>query len=526
MKQNHFLATMKTCLLAVASSALLFTSCAQDGFDEESFESSVRNTQLLSPSESDISISPTVDKALTIIAWKVVNGASSYDCKVYNVSGETPVLLLDSIVDGTSFTIPRESDQFYELSIKTLGNTRLGNSDAEAPTVKLFNSFIESMCTIESGVDLYTFFKPYFMPEEGEESIIPADAPEELCFDLVAGGSYTISNKIDFGGYKVILRCLDKSGNRPTITITTHVTTQDVEGNPVEVKTVGSICTSAPLTLQNLKLDYSAVPADTKNPSAIYLSENPDESIKGKIGSQTSYYNITDGAIYIAKCDFINVPGMLFYDNNKSYCVETMIIENSRIQFNVSGQTANLGFIYTPGGFIKDLTIRNSTMWNTGEGNLQYFVRYNNSGRLDRAGYNRETQTQSVNIVSSTFYNLAYGWFANYNGFAGQKYTSFEIKNNIFDECAVGGAGIARRLLGGRSADSYGKCEFANNTYWTNGKAESEGAPASVEGATATYDTSGSALQSDPALVNPAEGNLMPTGAEQVEKKTGDPYWF
>ena len=30
MKKNHLLATMKLCLLAIASSALFFTSCAQD----------------------------------------------------------------------------------------------------------------------------------------------------------------------------------------------------------------------------------------------------------------------------------------------------------------------------------------------------------------------------------------------------------------------------------------------------------------------------------------------------------------
>ena len=56
MKKNHLLATMKTCLLAIVSCALLLTSCAQDGFDEETFETNVRNTQVVTPSADKISI--------------------------------------------------------------------------------------------------------------------------------------------------------------------------------------------------------------------------------------------------------------------------------------------------------------------------------------------------------------------------------------------------------------------------------------------------------------------------------------
>ena len=33
-------------------------------------------------------------------------------------------------------------------------------------------------------------------------------------------------------------------------------------------------------------------------------------------------------------------------------------------------------------------------------------------------------------------------------------------------------------------------------------------------------------LQTDPAFVDPANGDFTPTGAEQVAKKTGDPRWF
>ena len=42
--------------MSLAAGVLLFASCAQDGFDEESFDSGVYNTQLEAPSTDDIQI--------------------------------------------------------------------------------------------------------------------------------------------------------------------------------------------------------------------------------------------------------------------------------------------------------------------------------------------------------------------------------------------------------------------------------------------------------------------------------------
>ncbi|MBQ7419250.1 MAG: DUF4957 domain-containing protein [Prevotella sp.] len=502
--------------LMLGAAGLLLTSCADDGFADESFVSGdgVTNTQLTSPSADNITITATTDKAYTLISWKVVYGAGGYDCKVYDVTDEEPVVLVDSIIDNTTFSVKREEDRNYIFAIKTLGNTKLGNTDALDATQVKFNSFLEAFQSISTGTDLYTYFKENPIPTE--------DVEGEICYDLEAGGSYTISGPLDFGGSYVVLRSTDKN-NRPTITYTTGTETgTDDEGNETTTNTVGSINTSAPMTLQNLKFDCSQVPDETKNIAAIYLSATPDESIKAKTGGG-SYYNIMDGAIYITNCDFEGVKGMFLYDNNKAYCVENLLISNSRVHFTVPSQQANLAYIYTPGGFVKDVTIKNSTFWNTGAGDLQYVIRYNNSGRLDRAGYDRNSQTQSVNLLNSTFYHVGYGWFANYNGFAGQVYTNFDIENNIFVDAGKGGSGVARRLLGGRAATSYGKCVFQYNTYWTNGAPEAEGAPGQ-EGP--SYDLSGTALQTDPALVNPDNGDLTPTGSEQVEHKTGDPFWF
>ncbi|MBQ4029662.1 MAG: DUF5123 domain-containing protein, partial [Prevotella sp.] len=55
-----------------------------------------------------------------------------------------------------------------------------------------------------------------------------------------------------------------------------------------------------------------------------------------------------------------------------------------------------------------------------------------------------------------------------------------------------------------------------NNTYWFNGAPEDTG----------EYDGTGTALTTDPAFKDAADGDFTPTGEAQVAAKTGDPRWF
>ena len=488
MKKRHSLIKMSggACL---ALFSLIAVSCAQDDLTGEKFGPDVTNTQLESPSTNDISITPTTDNAKTIISWKVINGASSYDCKVYDVTDESnPVVLVDSIVDGVSFTVARAEDSNYKFAIKTLANTSVGNVDATDATEVSFTSFVESFATIPEG-DLYAYF---------QENPAPVGTTEETCYDLVAGGNYTVSQSLDLGGSKVTLRCTNKF-NKPIITF----------GEEANIQTY------APLTLKNLKVDAAAL---TKTP-VLALSKTPDETIKGATGGG-DYYNIIGGSIYVTNCDFVNVADKMFYDNDVKYCVETFVMDNCTVQLttgeaNISGQA----MFYLKSGFIKDITIKNSTWFNTTENSSKYFIQYNNSGRIDRAGYDKNSQTQSVNFINNTFYNICTNsdsQWCNYGGFNGQKYTNFEVTGNIWYGCAPKGGGIARRICGGRGASSYSKCVFNNNTYWVNGASET---------GYESYDT-GLVLQTDPAFANPANGDFTPTGADQLQYKTGDPRWI
>ena len=256
----------------------------------------------------------------------------------------------------------------------------------------------------------------------------------------------------------------------------------------------------------------------------IALSETPSESMKVE---GNDYYHIF-GYVSLDNLNINNVKGQLVYDNNVKYCVANLTVNNCKVQLASDEATGINGnaVIYFKAGFADNLSVSNSTFWNTGASDAKYFVQYNNSGRADRAGY----QTQSIIYQNNTFYNVAKaGQWGNYNGFAGQNYSIFIVTDNIFANC--GSAQIARRILGSRGASSYpeGQVVFNNNTYMT--KALVEGVETttyeSKDGIVDSYDVSGTAIEMDPLFVDAANADFhIGASTKQAKIKTGDPRWL
>lgn len=490
MEKYHFLKCSRICTLALAGAgALFFASCAKDGFDDESFDGGVSNSQLESPSADVITITPSADGKSQTITWPVVMGAGGYLVSLIDTNNPSEPIINDSIVDGCSVTGSREEDVNYQLTIQTLGNDKKKNAGATNATTKLFSTFTPAYAAIPSGTDLVQYFT---------DSPVP-DSEEAVYYDLEPGGTYSLPTALDFGVHKVVLR-----------------TTSKTEYATIVYGEAGSFEYCGGFTLKYLNLDCTA-----SSKPALAFSANPPADILD--ADNNNHHQITDPTT-IQNCNIYGVKGMLLYDNKVKYCLKTFLMENTLLHLESEKMSnGSVIYVYDGGGFINDLTMTNCTIWNTGESDQKYFIRYNNSGRCDRAGY----ATNSINLYNCTMYNIAKsGQMCNHGGFDGRKTSSYQIKNNIFVDC--GGKQVPRRIIGRQVEGA--DIQFANNTYCTyeDGVAtfELEGAPDSVEGAKMEYDNSHSALQTDPAFVDAANGDFTPTGAQQVALKTGDQRWF
>ena len=343
---------------------------------------------------------------------------------------------------------------------------------------------VPSTLVISNGADIYEWSQSADI-----QTLLKTPTTETLVFDLEAGGRYTLSNVVDFGHNKIILRTASKS-NWATI----------VYGNDASIRFGGGFI------LSNINIDGNETIAPI-----LGLSDNPNEAILGL----NSHYIIND-PVTIQNCNFYNVQRHFLHDNKRKYCVATFLMENVMVNFTSdSGMSSGSYFqIYDGGGFINDFTLRSCTFRNSvnkdgAMHDAKYFIRYSNGGRCDRAGFTKN----SINMYNCTFYNIAKsGQMVNHGGFDGRKTSAYDIHNNIFVDC--GGNQVPRRIVG-RVGDA-SITIFNNNTYWFDGAAES---------GNTSYD-SGYQLQSDPAFVDAANGNFTPTGAEQVSMQTGDPRWL
>lgn len=461
---------MKLLGLSVLSASLLFVSCAQDGFDEESFESSVTNTQMTSPNAEDVKTASSADGSQWIVSWPLVKGASSFQCTVTNVTDPVnPVILFtDSIIDGCTLTFPREDDSNYVLDIRTLGNKSVGNTDAEEATKKSFTSFLPTWKEIPAETDISTWLA---------HNPIPADITDEVCIDLVPGANYTMTSSLDFGTHRVTLR-----STTPT--------------QPAIIKIVGdaSFIIDEGFTMKNLNIDASGSASHM-----IVGNKTPAE-----VNVEGGYYRV-ENPIYIKNVKINGLQKRFIHDGNVKYCFKTVIIDDCIIEHT---PTEKIQFIRMESGFVNDLTIRNSTIWNAGEVSQDYIVQYQNAGRSTRAGY----ISNSITVSNCTFYNMAKTEkFGNYDGFKGQECSYFTLTNSILMN--TGGKQIIQRFSGnGKPKPENAK--FSNNTLFNY----------DMDIIEENYPTELQVL-GDPQFTNPTEGDFHISGPAAAAG-IGDPRWL
>lgn len=473
MKQIRKKTYLQLGLLTMMAGAVMLSSCATDSYDEETFVSTVKNQQLLSPLADSILVQGSSDGSQTTITWPAVMGARGYDVKIYDITSETPVVLVDSIIDGCSVTTKRAEDCNYRLSIRTLANTSNGNKDAETTTEKLFNSFSPTFRVVPDGSDLYQYFQENPLPED--------PSGEELCFDLAPGGNYTVSKTVDFGGKRVTLRSTSKTNYA-------NITMQQ-----------GSTFT----TFAAFGMKYINIEASDLNHSILTMSEEPDDSIKNLIGTN-NYYFVMEPIVF-QNCNIQNLGTSLISTNSTKYNLRTLTINNCFIE--LGGNAVNSSaFVYIKAGYVTDFTFKNSTLSSPTKSE-KFFVQH--GGRPKDVG---DTELRYTTITNSTIANIAWNKnFCDYHN--GQVIYYYTLLNSIIVNC--GKINFVTGLNKGQSSNNP-KWNINNNTYWRDG--------ADVSASQTGVPSIGEFLTEDPGI-DPENHSFKPSAA-QIAAGQGDPRWY
>jgi hypothetical protein len=493
---------------------------------------------------------PKVSGKLRVQVWANKGNRNTY--VINDVTKEAVPLTAEGYVNGkrANYTTPATDPETGEPKLDNQGN----------PVYEQYQIFFNSE-QIDSIHNDYIYSSYYNMLKANEEAIAngePAKYSDEqlaekkaecdktaedrkyvlstgsqafwgwITFEVEAGVSYWLfqdSSQVGFGGFEFstgsepgpggddlaeIVAATSPKDGQVTVNLeadkeytmnapisTSNLTISGVAGSPAKIKMAAgaNFISGGNITLENLIIDASALGTD----ALINLSETPAVAVG------TGDYYIIDH-VNILNCVINDVPQLISDNGAAKYCVANMLVDNSIVSLNSTAKKTV--FDLSKQGFINNLTVKLSTFCGKGT-DQDYLVRYNNSGRCDRAGF----ESNSITFESNTFYNVAKaGQWGNYSGFAGRGTSYWTMTKNIFVDC--GNGEVARRFLGSRGNQS--TATFSYNTYWFNGAAEN----------TDNYDTSETILASDPMLKDPANGDFTPQGSEQLANQTGDPRWL
>ena len=491
MKKNHFLKA--SCAFLLLSVGLLLASCAQDGFDDETFKGTYSGFDMDSPDASTIMVKASSDKLSQTISWQPVEGAGTYTVSVYEGENRENVVVENEKVKVSQITVPRIDKTYYYVTILTDDNGPEGNTGSTTPTEYSWSTFTIEVGTIPAGVDLYEWFDNNPIPVSYEAT--------DITYRLEAGQEYTMSNLLKLGNNIVTFRPTDDEGR-------------------VSIKYTGDRAgfeTSSGLTLRNIDFDCAGSAA-----AFIAMSKEPAIApiIVNAWSTDWNFYCATE-PISVINCNIENLESYFFYDNKvQCWFPTSVLVDNCLVHLTTSktsdmGQTSNAGYFWTNkgSGYIRELTVRNSTFYNTGEVDAKYFVQYGGFG-WSQTNESLGWVDNTITYENSTFYHVcSSGQWGNYNGTAGKSTSFWNMKNCIFYDCSS--SGVARRFLAGKQNQA--TATFENNTYMKK--------DGSFDDPT-NYDNSGTDIKEDPQFANPESGDFHISGPTQVSLRTGDPRWL
>lgn len=387
--------TFKTRLFGggiVAVAALLAVSCAQGFDDNETFSGGVTNAQLESP-VLDLTCFTTVSNAdgseTVKLTWPVVFGAGGYAVEVADINDTAaPVMLVDTLIDGQSVSFPKTEDTNYSVRIRTLGNAKLNNKEAAAATDYLYSTWAPSQ-TVPAGSELSAYI--------ASRIVTPEDLDLGQGFVLEAGAEYTLEADLDFGLNNMVLRG-DKA-NRPTVRVIGDAKLVTQAG--LKVKYINFDCTESTAT------------------ALLGFSTSPDESISTEAlgfkadGANQNGYVIMQPVIF-DECWVKNLPNSFIWGQKKPWSLKDFRITDCIVQLDNAGSCTFLDLSNGSNGLIKDMTIRNTTVYNLVKNDSAYFIRYSNASNAQPKKIFGNSNNSSIHRIedctfAKTFSNKDFG---------------------------------------------------------------------------------------------------------------------
>ncbi len=480
--------------ICCAAMMVFAVSCAQGFDDEETFSGGVTNTQVESPTLSADSFSTVVnaDGSESVkVQWPVVFGAGGYQCNVAIVDDpENPVEVYNGVVDGTSFMFPKAEDTKYLVSVLALGNKNYNNTDAAAPTNFDFSTLVPAQ-KIPNGADIAAFVA---------ENLLDQD--EEQAFELEAGGYYELNSVLDFGKKAVTFRG-DKV-NRPI----------------VKLGYDGVIRTASSLKIKFIKFDCE----ESSKSGVIEGSYQffPDMEAPSGEGYQNP------NPIVIQECWFRQVNQCLIYVGDVAWSFADVRILDCIVQLcNDGTKNGDAAVIsgYTRKGYWKDdtgastkwrsgirnITVKNSTLYNTKENSKNRMIRFNG---------NDLSKVWDSKYGSATFENCTMSYIMTNKEFANNtpntKEYTITFNNNVCLDCWR-----LQKFIQGNNTKVVDK---TTNALWGGVNNPVDNTDKSNYGTEEEFSFVGDHLQ--PLDLNAENGgvNFKATGA--LSSTVGDPRWL
>lgn len=474
------------------------TSCAQDGFTEETFETNVRNTQVESPSADNISIKQNSSGTEQIISWPVVLGAGGFECKVVDESDEAnPEVIFENVVDGCSFRAKREDDAKYRIFIHALGNKKYNNTDATNTTEVAYNTIVEPYKVIPANTDLAEFFDSEDIPDNKIDEV--TKEVKAIAYNLEAGASYTMSDTVSFGNRKVLLYSTKAGAD---LKITGEKAMFEIQNG---------------FTMRNLRIDAGS----SNSTGLIMCSNTPDTSVPYNESVYTEAATTGSYLIYepveIKNCMIKDMKKALISTAaNYGWVLRVFTIMNNIIQMdNEKGYFLDFYGSGKSSAF-KELLIQNNTIYNIKENNSQFVIRFGNaSNAVKLFGTNNNPEKGRFNWQISN--NTLIGVFTAKD--FGNNIPNNACVTNIMTDNIFYNVWRLQKFIQGNQTRTY-----YNNYIWSDGKTSIDGTDKS------TYCT-----EMDPGFTAPdtsidltkAGGglNLTPSGTV-FTSGAGDPRWL